>query len=62
MKPQLIAPLLALITVASAHAQDAQAPAPVPTRLALDVVAVDRVADVQEQRRAAHDSCSDLLK
>ena len=42
MKPQLIAPLLALIAVASAHGQDAQGPAPVPTRLALDVVAVDR--------------------
>jgi VWFA-related protein len=42
MKPQLIAPLLALITVASAHGLEAQGPAPVPTRLALDVVAVDR--------------------
>ena len=43
MKPQLIAPLLALLTVGSTHAQVApQPPVSIPTRLALDVVAVDR--------------------
>jgi VWFA-related protein len=39
MKPHLIAPLLTLLTWAAA---DAQTPATIPTRLALDVVAVDR--------------------